>query len=64
MAPLPFRYELSTATLSLTRYNYRGEICHSGHIPFIAQKISEIKGISMGELLIAVRANTKRMYGV
>ncbi|KAL6069908.1 Metallo-dependent hydrolase [Balamuthia mandrillaris] len=48
MAPLPFR----------------GEVCHSGHVPFIAKMVSQVKDVPLKEVLAAARANTRRVYGI
>eukprot|EP01117_Protostelium_nocturnum_P003634 TRINITY_DN14919_c0_g1_i1.p1 TRINITY_DN14919_c0_g1~~TRINITY_DN14919_c0_g1_i1.p1 ORF type:complete len:293 (+),score=109.04 TRINITY_DN14919_c0_g1_i1:92-880(+) len=48
MAPIPFR----------------GKICHSGHILPTAQKIADIKQISLEQVLQSCRANTREMYGI
>jgi len=48
MAPVPFR----------------GQVCHSGHIPFIASKIAEIKNVSLETVYESTRQNTKTMYGI
>eukprot|EP00808_Paulinella_micropora_P002067 g28820.t1 len=43
---------------------YRGGIAHPGHIPIIAQKIADLKGVSLEECLAQVRKNIKLVYGV
>lgn len=43
---------------------FRGKTAHSGHIPYIAKKIAEVKGIPVEEMLTAARDNTLRMYGI
>jgi len=43
---------------------HRGADCHSGFIPFIAQEIAKLKGVTVDEVYAAARANTKRIYGV
>jgi len=42
----------------------RGKVCHSGHVPFIAKKVGELKGVPLAQVLQAARDNTRRMYGV
>lgn len=42
----------------------RGKVCHPGHVPFTAKKVSEIKGVPLATVLQAARENTRRMYGV
>jgi len=48
MAPIPFR----------------GKVGHPGYIPFVAQKIAEVKGVSTEEVLAVTRENASRMYGI
>ena len=48
MAPVPFR----------------GKPCHSGYIPFIAEKLAEIKNVPVEELYRHCRENTKKCYGI
>jgi TatD DNase family protein len=48
MAPIPFR----------------GKLCHPGHIPMIAQKMAEVKGIELEEIFHSTRKNTKTLYGI
>jgi len=43
---------------------HRGKVCHSGYIPLIAKKVSEVKKVSVEEVLTVTRENTKAMYGV
>ena len=42
----------------------RGSVCHSGHIPTIATAIAHIKGVSMRDVLLACRENTRQLYGI
>lgn len=39
-------------------------ISHCGHIIFIAQKIAELKAVSLGTVLKQVRQNTKNLYAI
>jgi len=48
MAPIPFR----------------GKVAHPGYIPYVAQKIAEVKGVSPEEVIKATRENAHRMYGI
>lgn len=48
----------------MTPVPHRGKVCHPGHIPFIAEKISEVKGVELSELYRICRENTKSMYGI
>lgn len=43
---------------------YRGKPCHSGFIPFIAQKLAETKKLPVEELYRLCRENTRRCYGI
>eukprot|EP01095_Lingulamoeba_sp_RSL-Kostka_P009423 TRINITY_DN325_c1_g1_i1.p1 TRINITY_DN325_c1_g1~~TRINITY_DN325_c1_g1_i1.p1 ORF type:complete len:335 (-),score=115.77 TRINITY_DN325_c1_g1_i1:101-1105(-) len=40
------------------------QICHSGHCIDIAEKIAELKNITLGEVLEQVRENTKNIYKI
>ena len=48
MAPVPFR----------------GKPCHSGYIPFIAEKLAEIKNVPVEKLYRHCRENTRKCYGI
>ena len=48
MAPIPFR----------------GKPCHSGYIPFIADKLAEIKNVPVEELYRHCRENTNKCYRI
>ena len=43
---------------------YRGKPCHSGYIPFIANKLAEVKEKPVEEIYRQVRENTRRCYGI
>ena len=43
---------------------HRGKPAHPGHIPLIAAKIAEIKGIEVGAVFGAARENTRKIYGI
>jgi TatD DNase family protein len=43
---------------------HRGKPAHPGHIPLIAQKLAELKGVSLEEVYAAARENTRRIYGI
>jgi len=47
LAPLPFR----------------GQVCHSGHIPKIALKIAEIKNVPVEKVYLTCRKNSLAVYG-
>jgi len=39
-------------------------LCHSGMIPLVAQKLADMKGLSLDEVYLQVRKNTKNVYGI
>jgi TatD DNase family protein len=43
---------------------YRGKPCHSGYIPYIADKLAEIKNTPVDVLYRQVRENTRRCYEI
>lgn len=43
---------------------FRGKPAHPGHIPYIATKIAELKGIPVEALYQAARENTRKVYGI
>lgn len=43
---------------------FRGKICHSGLIPFTAQKIGELKGISRDTVLELTLENAKTLFNI
>lgn len=43
---------------------HRGQPAHPGHIPLIAAKIAELKGVSVDAVYAAARENTKKVYGI
>lgn len=43
---------------------YRGEESHPGHIPWIAEGLARLKGVSTADVLAAAQANFSRIYGV
>lgn len=42
---------------------HRGAVAHPGHVPHIAKKIAEVKGVRAEEVFAQCRANTRRTYG-
>lgn len=44
-------------------YAPKGTISHPGHIPFIAHKVAELKKTDIDKVLVAVRENSRQMYG-
>ena len=43
---------------------FRGKVAHPGHVYYVAQKVSEVKGAPLEEVLATCRANTTRVYGI
>jgi TatD DNase family protein len=43
---------------------HRGQPAHPGHIPLIAAKIAELKGIAVEAVYGAARENTRKVYGI
>lgn len=43
---------------------HRGQPAHPGHIPLIAAKIAELKGVSVDSVYTAARENTRKIYGI
>jgi TatD DNase family protein len=43
---------------------HRGKPAHPGHIPLIARKIAELKGVAVETVYAAARENTRRIYGI
>lgn len=43
---------------------HRGKPAHSGHIPFIAEKIAELKDVPVETVYRQARINTGRIYGI
>ncbi|CAG8549031.1 10041_t:CDS:1 [Acaulospora morrowiae] len=46
------------------RTSERVNVCHSGMIPFVAQRISELMKKEIDEVMRAARENTRNMYGI
>ena len=43
---------------------YRGKNCHSGYIPYIAEKLAEVKNVTVEKIYRHCRENTRRCYGI
>jgi TatD DNase family protein len=43
---------------------HRGKPAHPGHIPLIAAKIAELKGVEVEAVYAAARENTRKVYGI
>ena len=55
---------LETDAPYLAPVPYRGKPCHSGYIPYIAEKLAEVKGVSVDEIYSRCRENTRKCYGI
>jgi len=60
----PSQILLETDAPYMAPIPYRGKPCHSGLIPFIANKLAEIKQIPVDEIYRVCRENTRRCYGI
>ncbi len=58
------RILLETDSPYLTPHPHRGKRNDSSMIPYIAEKIAEIKGVSTDEVLAAGLANGKELFGI
>eukprot|EP01089_Gocevia_fonbrunei_P020449 TRINITY_DN7633_c0_g1_i2.p1 TRINITY_DN7633_c0_g1~~TRINITY_DN7633_c0_g1_i2.p1 ORF type:complete len:194 (+),score=29.73 TRINITY_DN7633_c0_g1_i2:41-583(+) len=58
------RFLLETDGPYMAPTPFRGKTCHSGHIPYIAKKIAEVKEIPIEKVFEEALKNTKRMYGI
>jgi TatD DNase family protein len=58
------RLVLETDAPYMTPVPFRGKRCHSGHIAYTAQKIAEIRGISVDKLLEKTCENACRLFGI
>lgn len=58
------RILLETDAPYLAPEPYRGKTCHSGMIIRVAEKIAEIKNISINEVLSVTRKNAKALFGI
>ena len=58
------RLLLETDCPYMTPVPFRGKRCDSAHIQYTAQKIAEIKGISVEELLAAANENALKLFGI
>ena len=62
---LPLEYLLlETDAPYMTPIPYRGQRCDSGHIAYTAQKIAEVKGMDIQELIDKCNANSHRLFGI
>ncbi len=58
------RIVLETDSPFMTPIPHRGKVCHPGHIPWIAECISQIKGLSLEEVYSKARLNTQDLYKI
>ena len=63
MLPLD-RLLLETDAPYMTPVPFRGTRCDSAHIAYTAEKIAEIKGIDVQELIDVCSENAKRLFGI
>jgi TatD DNase family protein len=58
------RLVLETDAPYMTPVPFRGKRCHSGYIAYTAEKIAEIRGISVESLLRQTCENACSLYGI
>ena len=58
------RILLETDCPYMTPVPYRGQRCDSSHIAVTAERIAEIKGITVEQLLNAAEQNARRLFGL
>ncbi len=58
------RLLLETDAPYMTPVPFRGQRCDSGHIAYTAEKIAEIKGIDVQELIDICNENAKRLFNI
>jgi TatD DNase family protein len=64
LAVIPMnRLLLETDSPFMAPTPFRGKICHPGHIPFIAQKMADVKNCLIKEIYEQCRQNTQDLYG-
>ena len=56
------RILLETDSPYLTPVPYRGRVNSPKYLPFIAEKIAEIKGLKVDALLVAAKENSERLF--
>lgn len=62
---IPLEYLLlETDAPYMTPVPHRGERCHSGHIALTAEKIAEVKGMDIQELIDRCNENAKRLFSI
>ncbi|KAF2073618.1 hypothetical protein CYY_005075 [Polysphondylium violaceum] len=58
------RMLLETDGPYMTPMPFRGQVAHSGHIPLVANVISQVKNIPLVDVLKQCRINTTNVYGI
>lgn len=58
------RLLLETDAPYMTPVPFRGKRCDSAHIAYTAEKIAEVKGIDVQELIDICSENAKRLFGI
>lgn len=58
------RLLLETDAPYMTPVPFRGQRCDSGHIAYTAERIAEIKGIDVQELIDTCNENAKRLFSI
>ena len=58
------RLLLETDAPYMTPVPYRGKRCDSSHIAYTAEKIAEVKGMDVQELIDVCNENSKRLFGI
>ncbi len=58
------RLLLETDAPYMTPVPFRGKRCDSAHIAYTAEKIAEVKGINVQELIDMCNENSKKLFGI
>ena len=58
------RLLLETDAPYMTPVPFRGKRCDSAHIAYTAEKIAEIKGMDVQELIDICNENSKKLFGI
>lgn len=58
------RLLLETDAPYMTPVPFRGKRCDSAHIAYTAEKIAEVKGMDVQELIDACNENAKKLFGI
>ena len=60
----PDRLLLETDAPYMTPVPYRGKRCDSAHIAYTAEKIAEVKGMAVQELIDICNENAKKLFTI